>query len=41
MIAIPGGCPPGDRRGKVYSTTNLRTWEAWTLSDSQHLCGGA
>ncbi|MGY4329412.1 hypothetical protein ACVWWG_003829 [Bradyrhizobium sp. LB7.2] len=38
---IPKNCPPGDNRGRVYNTTNLRTGEAWTLSDSQHLCGGA
>ena len=41
LIALPGGCPPGDTRGKVYNSTNLRTREAWTLSDSQHMCGGA
>jgi hypothetical protein len=41
LIEIPEDCPPGDARGKVYTSTNLRTREAWTLSDSQHLCGGA
>jgi len=32
---------PGDRRGRIYKTTNLRTGEQWTLPDSQHSCGGA
>jgi hypothetical protein len=41
LVEIPDGCPPGDTRGKVYTTTNLRSGEAWTLSDSQHMCGGA
>lgn len=38
---IPKNCPAGDNRGRIYNTTNLRTGEAWTLSDSQHSCGGA
>ncbi len=41
LIALPENCPPGDDRGKVYTTTNLRTWESWTLPDSAHGCGGA
>ena len=41
LVSIPKGCPPGDDRGKVYRTTNLRTGESWELSDSQHECGGA
>lgn len=41
LMALPEGCPPGDDRGKVYTTTNLRTLNSWTLSDSQHSCGGA
>ena len=41
LIEIPRDCPPGDDRGKVYTTTNLRTGEAWSLPDSQHSCGGA
>ena len=32
---------PGDQRGRIYQTTNLRTGESWTLPDSQHSCGGA
>jgi hypothetical protein len=32
---------PGDQRGRIYRTTNLRTGESWTLPDSQHSCGGA
>ena len=31
----------GDKRGRVYLTTNLRTGSSWELSDSQHRCGGA
>lgn len=38
---VPKDCPPGDERGKIYNTRNLRTEEAWTLPDEQHSCGGA
>jgi hypothetical protein len=41
LIQLPSDCPPGDARGKVYRTTNLRTRSSWTLSDSEHSCGGA
>ena len=41
LVEIPQDCPPGDDRGKIYTTTNLRTQESWTLPDSQHSCGGA
>lgn len=41
LVSIPRGCPPGDNRGRLYTTTNLRTEESWTLPDSQHRCGGA
>lgn len=41
LVALPTGCPKGDERGKMYTRTNLRTLESWTLPDSQHLCGGA
>jgi hypothetical protein len=41
LIALPKNCPPGDNRGKVYTTTNLRRQKSWTLMDSQHICGGA
>ena len=41
LHSLPRNCPPGDDRGKKYSTTNLRTKQWWTLSDEQHLCGGA
>lgn len=41
LVALPENCPPGDDRGKVYTTTNLRTYESWTLPDSAHGCGGA
>ena len=41
LVELPQDCPPGDDRGKVYRTTNLRTHQSWTLPDSQHSCGGA
>jgi hypothetical protein len=41
LIRIPKGCPPGDARGRIYTTTNLRTMESWTMPDSEHGCGGA
>ena len=41
LVSVPRGCPPGDKRGRTYRTTNLRTHGAWTLSDSEHSCGGA
>jgi hypothetical protein len=40
-IPDPDKCPPGDDRGRIYTVTNLRTIESWTLPDSQHMCGGA
>ena len=41
LVSIPKGCPPGDKRGITYKTTNLRTHSIWTLPDSEHMCGGA
>jgi hypothetical protein len=41
LVFIPQDCPPGDDRGKIYRTTNLRTGQIWELPDSQHSCGGA
>jgi uncharacterized protein len=41
LISIPRHCPPGDGRGRTYTTTNLRTHATWTLPDSEHMCGGA
>lgn len=41
LRALPRHCPPGDDRGKIYRTTNLRTGQAWILPDSEHACGGA
>jgi hypothetical protein len=41
LMRLPDHCPPGDVRGKLYTTTNLRTEESWTLPDSAHGCGGA
>ena len=41
LVSLPEDCPPGDERGKVYTTTNKRTGKSWTQADSSHLCGGA
>lgn len=41
LKSVPKHCPPGDNRGKVYTVTNLRTHQSFTLPDSQHECGGA
>jgi hypothetical protein len=41
LVFIPKNCPKGDTRGKIYTTTNLRTLDSWTAQDSQHSCGGA
>jgi hypothetical protein len=41
LVSIPKDCPPGDNRGRVYKTTNLRTHGSWTLPDAEHMCGGA
>jgi hypothetical protein len=41
VVELPQHCPPGDMRGIVYRTHNLRTDEEWVMSDSQHGCGGA
>jgi hypothetical protein len=41
LASVPKHCPPGDKRGRVYKTTNLRTNESWTLPDAEHSCGGA
>ena len=41
LVSVPRDCPPNDDRGRVYSTTNLRTRQTWSLPDSQHSCGGA
>jgi uncharacterized protein len=41
LISIPHNCPPGDDRGRMYTVTNMRTNETWSLPDAQHMCGGA
>lgn len=41
LISVPRNCPPGDLRGRLFTVTNFRTQQSWTLSDSQHSCGGA
>jgi hypothetical protein len=41
LVSIPKDCPPGDNRGRVYKSTNLRTGEVWTMQDDPHMCGGA
>lgn len=38
---IPQDCPPGDMRGRIYETRNLRTGGVWVMPDAQHRCGGA
>jgi hypothetical protein len=41
LVSLPQNCPPGDKRGITYKTTNLRTTGTWTLPDAEHMCGGA
>ena len=41
LVSKPENCPPGDERGKIYSTVNLSTMQFWVLGDSSHMCGGA
>ena len=41
LVSLPQNCPKGDERGKVYSATNLRTKQGWSLPDAEHMCGGA
>jgi hypothetical protein len=41
LVELPHDCPPGDTRGRVYKTVNLRTKQSWTLPDAEHACGGA
>ena len=41
LVSIPKNCPPGDDRGKMYSSINLITNESWIASPDEHSCGGA
>ena len=41
LVSIPRHCPKGDKRGRMYTATNLRTFESWTMPDAEHHCGGA
>jgi hypothetical protein len=41
LVSVPRHCPPGDDRGRMYKTTNLRTRGSWTLPNAEHECGGA
>jgi hypothetical protein len=41
LVRLPSNCPPGDERGKIYATVDLRTLLFWVLPDSEHACGGA
>lgn len=41
LVKLPEQCPPGDDRGRIYTTTNLRIRQSWTLPNSEHSCGGA
>jgi hypothetical protein len=39
LVEVPKECP-GDLRGRVYKTTNLRTKESWSLANDIKNCGG-
>jgi hypothetical protein len=39
LVEVPKECP-GDLRGRVYKTTNLRTKETWSLANDIKNCGG-
>lgn len=41
LSTIPRHCPPGDSRGREYSSTKIEDYSSWIMSDSQHMCGGA
>lgn len=38
LVEVPKECP-GDLRGRVYRTTNLRTKETWNLANDVRSCG--
>jgi hypothetical protein len=38
LVEVPKECP-GDLRGRVYRTTNLRTKETWSLANDIKSCG--
>ncbi|HTS41972.1 MAG TPA: M48 family metalloprotease [Xanthobacteraceae bacterium] len=38
---VPSNCPRGDRRGRIYNATNMRTLQSWEAADSLRQCGGA
>jgi len=39
LVEVPKECP-GDLRGRIYRTTNLRTKESWNLANDITNCGG-
>jgi hypothetical protein len=39
LVEVPKECP-GDLRGRVYKSTNLRTKESWSLANDIKNCGG-
>ncbi len=41
LVRQPSHCPPGDTRGRLYATVDLRSLLFWVLPDSEHSCGGA
>lgn len=41
LTALPKHCPPGDDRGRSFTSTNLRTGKSWSEGDAEHRCGGA
>lgn len=41
MMSRLHDCPEGDDRGNLLLTFDLETRTQWTLTDTQHMCGGA
>ena len=41
LMSVLHDCPKGDTRGNLYLALNLDTGTQWTLTDTQHMCGGA
>jgi len=41
MMSVLHDCPNGDDRGNLFYTLDLETNGQWTLTDTQHMCGGA
>jgi uncharacterized protein len=41
LMSVLHDCPKGDARGNLYLALDLDTGTQWTLTDTQHMCGGA